>query len=147
VQQTGVVRHVERGRHLGEDRHRALRRQRPLLLEEVAQVGAGHVLHGDVVQAVRLAGLEHLHDVRMLERARIARLAQEALEQVLVALELLTHDLQDRLLLRPLPGGEVDRGHSTHADQALQPVAGDRGADADALGHGAFLPGFRPIGA
>ncbi len=79
---------VERTRHLGQDRQRPLGRERALALENALQVAPLHVAHREVELPVAVAGLVDRDHVRMVERRREARLAQEATPEVVVLGEL-----------------------------------------------------------
>ena len=103
VQVALLVRVRERGADTEHDRervlHRELGRGAPLhLAHDGAQVLALNVLHRDEVGAVDHAEVEHLHDVRVRERRRDARLVEEHLDEPLI----LVHRGQD-----PLDDGEL----------------------------------------
>lgn len=68
VHEVVVMGRVERGSHLGGDAQGGRHRQRTLTVQQRAQVQAGHVAHGDVEDAVGLAGFEDGHDVRVVDR-------------------------------------------------------------------------------
>src|SRR5207344_620295 len=77
----------------------------------------------DVVGVFGLAAVVDRDDVRMVERGRVLRLAPEALDELVVvpvaAVEDLDRDAAPELLVL----GEVDVGHPTRAELALDPVA------------------------
>ena len=75
VHEAAAVRGVERRRDLPDEPHGALGREPALALDELAQVGALHVAHGEVEDAVGLAGLVDGDDVRVVDRGRELRLA------------------------------------------------------------------------
>ncbi len=79
--EAALVRRVERGRHLGNDAGRPRRVELALRRDERAQVGPVHESHGDVEDAVSIAGCEHRNHVRMVERRRQSRLPHEAVAE------------------------------------------------------------------
>jgi hypothetical protein len=65
-----AVRVVERARDLGDDVRRDPEREPPAgRTSDVVEVPARHVLHRHVELGLGAAGIEHAHDVRMVERA------------------------------------------------------------------------------
>ena len=73
---------VEAGTDLAHDVDNFLHRQRAMLAEQPMQGLALDVLHGDVEDAILLAGVVDGDDVGMIERTRRARLVAEAAQQV-----------------------------------------------------------------
>ena len=88
------MRRVERLAGLPHELGRALGLEGPLAPQELAQVDAVHVRHGQVEDAAVVARGDRPHDVRMVERRRELRLAQEALPEPLVVRELGREQLQ-----------------------------------------------------
>ena len=108
--------------------------------DELLQVLAVDVLEDDVLAAVLLAPVDHRDDVRVLELRDGARLALEALDEVVVVVVLLVQDLQRDVALEQGVVGLVDAGHAAVADDLLQLVSScDRLPD-----HGRKLPPSRP---
>ncbi|SCE38330.1 hypothetical protein GA0115253_104728 [Streptomyces sp. Termitarium-T10T-6] len=70
VHQVVVMGGVERGRDLGGDPDGGRQIQRPAAVDEDAQIRARDEPHGDVEQPLRLARLEHRHDVGVVDRGR-----------------------------------------------------------------------------
>ena len=88
---------------------------------------AGDVLHHDEVLAVVLveAEVEHLDDVGMDEPRRGERLAAEARHEGRVVGQVLGQQLDRHVALEALVEGELDGGHATDAEAALDPVPPD----------------------
>ena len=82
------MRRVERRGDLAADPQRALGVDAPDAVEQAGEVAPADVAHRQEQHAVALADAVDRHDVRVLERGRHARLAQEALAEALVAREL-----------------------------------------------------------
>ena len=74
------MRGVQGARDLGEDGDRLARVERPVP-QTLLQVAALDVAHGDVQQLAALARLVDRDDVRMVDRGRQLRLAQEAVAE------------------------------------------------------------------
>ncbi len=124
-----AVRVVERLAHLRDDQAGLRNRHRLLALakalEQLAHVAAGDVLHGDVEVLVVLAELEDLHDVRVRELHRDARLVDEHGDE----LGVLAHGGEDFLdgeqALEPLHAkglGDEHLGHSADGDPLEEQV-------------------------
>ena len=130
----GCVRGVEGGGNLLDDRHRALRRQRPVAAQQLAQVDALDVRHGDVQEAVVLPAGEDPHDVRIGDRGDDLHLAQEPLAEALVARELRREQLQRDG--GPIRGArEIYRSGRALAERPLDPEAGDHCPGLDGEAH------------
>ena len=129
VDEALLVRGVERLGDLGEELDRALRLERTVLRDELGEVGALDVAHGEEEHAVLLARLVDGDDVRVVERGGDPRLAQEALAEALVLGELGRDHLERDLAPETLLLGAVDRAHAAAADERLDVVA--RGARSD----------------
>jgi hypothetical protein len=111
--------------------------------EQLLELGAVDVAHGDVQLAGDLAGVVDRDDVRVVDRGGEAGLAQEALAEALVLRELGGEDLQrDRPLEREVVGAEHD-SHPAAADEGLQPVAGELAAQTGIGPHRAHGGGVR----
>jgi len=80
VDDPSAVRRVQRRRDLFDDGHRALRID-GATVEDLGQGRAADMSHGDVEDAVRLAGLVHRDDVRMIQVRRGPRLVGEPLPE------------------------------------------------------------------
>ena len=94
--------------------------------DEPPQVGAADELHREVEPVVRLAGLVHRDDVRMVERGLEHRLAAEPGGELRVGREVRREHLQrDRALERELRR-LVHDAHPAAPEDALDAVAGDR---------------------
>jgi hypothetical protein len=106
VHDAGRVRVGEAGEHALQHAAHLGQRQLP---HPRPQRPARHVLHRDVRRPVELEELEHRDDVRMAQRARDARLAQEAPDHLSVLA------LQRAELLERGEAVEVDLPHEMHA--------------------------------
>src|SRR5918992_559591 len=96
-----------------------------LALEHALQIVPFDEPHRQVELAVVFARLVDRDHVRMVERCRQARLAQEASPEVPVLGQLRRDQLQGhRPLQRPVPRG-VDHTQSASADQRLHPISGE----------------------
>jgi hypothetical protein len=116
VDEPGAVRGVECAGDLADESDCTFRVEASLLAERLAQVGAVHVRHRQVEQAVILARGQHADDARVVEARGDLRLAQEALAEPLVAAELGREQLQ-RDALAAGPVGEVDGAHRALAER------------------------------
>ena len=96
VDETRLVRRVERLGCLADEVDCARRLERPLLPEHLAKVRALDVLHRQVEATVVLTGYERRYDVRMIEARRQLGLAQEALPEAFVLRDLVAEQLQRR---------------------------------------------------
>ena len=114
--------------HLGADLKRRGHVQPALPLELLLQRAALDELLGEVWHAVVLAGVEHRHDVPVLDVLGDLRLALEAAAKDAVFGEVAAHQLE-----RHQPAVGVDRPvHATHpadAQHRLDPVAPHARAD------------------
>ena len=128
VQQTAGVRGVERAADLPHHRERPRHRERAFALEELLEV-ALDVAHGDVEDAVLVARVVDRDDVRVVERRGGPRLAHEPLAEALVVCELLGQELQRDLVPEAGVLGAIDDAHPAAAEQRLDPVPGELGAD------------------
>jgi hypothetical protein len=125
VDQTAGVRGVQDAGDGGEDRERAWWRQPPVPRDQAAQVDAVDVLHGDVEQPVRLAGVVDRHHVGVGDLPAKAGLAQEAGAEGLVVGEVLAQQLERDVPPEAELLGAVHDAHAAPADQLDQAVAGD----------------------
>ncbi len=125
VHQVVVVCGVEGGRHLGGDPQGGRDGERALPVQQTPQVQSWYVAHGDVEDAVRLAGFEDRHDVRVLDRGGHPRLVGETAPEGVVAGPLGGDQLDRDRAVQAQVLGAVDDGHPTSADHALDLVSGD----------------------
>jgi hypothetical protein len=103
------------------------------------QVAAAQVLHRQEVVTLDLPEVVHLHDVRVLEQRRDARLVDEHLDEVLRGGLLLADALDDELPLetpRSVGDRPVDLGHAPAIDRLYQEVPAEPPA---LLGLGALI--------
>ena len=129
VDEPARVCRVERSGSLLSDPNRTSRFQRALA-EHLLQVGAVDEAHRDVQLAVDLAGVVNGDDIRVLERRRQPRLAQEALPERSIRSEVRGKQLQCDVAVEREIARAVDDPHPAAADDRLDPVPGELGADA-----------------
>jgi hypothetical protein len=141
VDQPSRVRGVERVGDLAEQSHRPGGAERALLAEQPFQVALLDVAHRDVEGPVRLAGVVHGQDVRMLERGRDLGLREEAAPEALVVREVRSNHLQGDLAPQSQVGRAVDSAHPALAGELLDAVAVELGSDPKLFrdGHAALL--------
>ena len=120
---------VEAVRDLLEEGDRARGSERVALRQELPQVGALHVAHGEEERTVFLSRLEDGDDVRVVEGGGHPRLPEEALAEAGVLRELGRDHLERDLA----PEGEflraVDRAHAAAPDERLDVVARELAPD------------------
>ena len=104
---------------------------RPLAVEQRPQIRSLDVAHREVEATVDVACVVDRHDVWVLERHGEFRLAREALAETLIERQLRRHQLQRDCPFQPQVVGAVHDAHSTAADQLVDPVADELGADPD----------------
>ena len=108
------------------ERRRLERRQRAAAGDQVGERLAVDVLHRDVRDAVGLADVEDLDDVRVRQPRGDPPLAEEARAQVVVAGEILGETLERDVAAELDVAGEVDHGHRAVTERPLDLVpAGD----------------------
>src|SRR5205085_3298095 len=81
------------------------------------------VLEDDVGRALVLTGVDHRHQVWVVQARRRPRLAAEALELVRIARDVTMHQLDGDPALQRRVVRAVDGRHATGSDPLLQPVA------------------------
>ncbi len=125
---------IEGARHLREDADR-VRRVQTAALEALLQVTPLDVAHGDEEDVLGRPGLVDRDDVRMVDRRGQLRLAQEAVTERLVLGEAGSQQLERNPPLEPQILGQVDDAHAAQAEQRLDPIAGELGADPRVVAH------------
>ncbi|MFT3925720.1 MAG: hypothetical protein QM778_24475 [Myxococcales bacterium] len=128
VEPLQIVRVVQTARGLRDDANFLLERQAdgPELALCDAQRLPLEILHGDEVATFGLADLVGLHDVRMIQASREARLVEEHVHELFrVSEHVLAQRLHDEQLVKP--GGpqyhrEVDIGHTALTERCDQTV-------------------------
>ena len=130
---------VERAGDLGEDGHGLGRLHGPIG-EAARQVDAVDVAHRQVGRAVELAGLVDRDDVGVVDRGREVGLAVEPRAEVGVVGQLVGQQLERHLAPQFALLGEVDDAHAAAAEDPLDAVRPEVGAEARVgtrRGHGA----------
>ena len=84
-----LVRLLERAADLREDRRGARPRQRAVALDDAREVEPAHELHDQVERVRRVAEVEHLHGVRVMQARDRGGLALEAADDLGVGREIL----------------------------------------------------------
>ncbi len=134
VDEAARVGGVEGTRNLGEDRDR-LRRLERAVPQPLLEVASLDVAHRDEEQLAELAGLVDRDDVRVVDRGRELRLAQEAVAERFVLGEVGGEELERDVALQALVLGQVDDAHAAAAEQGLDAVPGELGADPRVVAH------------
>lgn len=133
VQQPAGMRIVQRDADLAYDVHGSFRGQRPVL-EHLAAVGSGDVLHVDPELVIRASAVVHSHDVPVVQLRREIRLTLEPNLETGVTGQVGAHELECIPARQPGMPGQVDRAHSTGPQD---PVDGESGKErAGRVGHG-----------
>ena len=117
------VGHVERISHLAEQAQRPLVADGLGRVDQLAQVVALDVLHGEEENIVLLARAVDRDDVRMLETRRQLRLEEETPPEAIVPCEVASDDLDRGLAMQMRVLGEIDRTHRTVTEQPLHAEA------------------------
>ena len=125
VHQPALVRGVEGVRDLGHEACRAPRRQAAGARDEEAEALALDEAHRDEQVARVLPRAVDRDDVRVLERRRRGRLADEELTEPRLPGELGQDDLEGHRPLETGLGGAIDDAHAAGAGDRLDAVAGD----------------------
>ena len=124
------VRGLERERDLVRDVERAVQLDRAFLLDQVLERLALEVLHHEVDRAVgRMPKSVTSTMFGWLIDGRRARLAQEAMDRLLVARELRVQHLHRDRLLDVDVLAAVDGAHAAAAEDLVEPVVADRRAE------------------
>ena len=144
VDEPGPVRGVQRVGHLAGDPERAFGVERAVAPQHGAEILAFDVGHGQVERPVVLPSVDHVDNVRLVERSCDLRLAQEAAPKTLV----IRHVRRQQLEGDPLPGlrvlGNVDGAHRARPDQRANAKARDDSTAAN-LRHRSRLSVPRPL--
>jgi hypothetical protein len=120
------VRGIERERDLVGDVERAVQLDRAVFFDQILERLALEELHHEVDRPFgQDAEVGDVDDVRMIDRGRGARFAQEAMDRLLVARELrVQHFHRDRLLDVDVLA-LIDGAHPTAAEDLVEPVVAD----------------------
>ena len=131
MDETFRVCRIQGVRDLAADGERAGRVERALGAQERPQIRSLDEAHREVEATVDVACVVDRHDVRVLERHGELRLAREAFAEALIERQLGRHELQRDRPFQPQVVGAVDDAHAAAADQLLDPIADEVGADLD----------------
>ena len=134
MHKTARVGRIQGARHLRDDADR-VRRVQTAALQALLEVTPLDVAHGDEEDVLGRPGLVDRDDVRMVDRRGQLRLAQEAVTERLVLGEARSQQLERDLPLEPQILGQVDDAHAAQAQQRLDPIAGELGADPRVVAH------------
>ncbi len=134
MHETARVGGIEGARHLCEEAYR-VRRVQTAALEALSQVTPLDVAHGDEEEVLGRAGLVDRDDVGMVDRRGQLRFAQEAVTKRFVLGEAGSQQLERNPPLEPQILGQVDDAHAAPAQQRLDPIAGELGADPRVVAH------------
>ena len=124
-----LVGRVQRLGNLLEQRDRANGVECAFLREQVSQIRAVDVAHGEEQRAVLLSRVEDRDDMRVVERGGNARLAQEALAEAAVIGKVGCDHLERHLAPEALFLSAIDRAHSSSADEPFDQVAREHAPD------------------
>ena len=120
------VRRAQRARHLVDDGDRAQQIEAALARQHGVERFAVQILHHEEDgPVVRLAEVGDVDDVRVIDQARRARLAQEALDRLLAAAVPLVEDLHRDLLADVDVLAAVDDAHAAATHDLAQLVLAD----------------------
>ena len=125
VHQPRRVDGIERIADLGCDPRGAIGAERSRAADERADVITVDVAHDEERDAVRLAGVQHGDHVRVLDRRRAARLAQEALLRLRVVEQLRSDDLERHGSPERDLVGAIHDAHAAAPDDVVDPVPGE----------------------
>ena len=122
MDQAGGMGGVEGARDLVDQGHGPVDGQRTLARDRSFEILARHVAHGDEQLAIGLARLVDRQDVRMVERRRQPRLADEPLADRRDVRGVRPQDLERDMAPEPKVVGEIDRAHPAPTDEPDDPV-------------------------
>ena len=129
VDESLLVRRVQRLGNLLEQGDRANGVECAFLLEQVSQIRAVDVAHGKEERTVLFSSVEDRDDVRVVERGGNARLAQEAFAETAVIGKVGRDHLERHLAPEALLLSAVHRAHSSSADEPFDQVAREHAPD------------------
>ena len=127
VDQPHRVRRVECVGYLGEQPD-AARGIELACADLILERGTLDDAHGDVEALLGLACLVHGGDVGVVDRGLNRALPPKALPELGIAAQLAWQELQRDGAVEGQLRGSVDRAHAAHAQNALDPVAGNDGS-------------------
>ena len=125
----GAVRLLQRGSNLARNRHGALRRHPPVLLEHVGERSPLDVPHRQEAQSLVLPDVVDADHVLVADLAREEKLAAEALDDRGIASQVRAKDFQRGIDVELLVARPIDDPHPSHAGDSEHAIpAGDEGA-------------------
>ena len=146
VEEPALVGRVERRGDLLHQPHDALRLERALSVEDLAQVAALDPPHRDEEEALGLALLVHRDDVRVVDQRGQPGLALEALAEALVGDKRAREHLQRNRAPEPQVLRPVHHPHPATAGKRLDAVPGELAADLEVTPHRPAVVPSRPPG-
>jgi len=114
---------------LGDKQKSPARLHGTLVAQETLQIPTLDQAHDDEELALGLANVVDGDDVGVLERSRELGLLQEALAEALIRHQLRREQLESNVALQARVVGAIDDAHAAGAQQDLDPVAGELGAE------------------
>ena len=122
-----LVAEVQRLARVGDHLDGALRLHRAVGVHDVAQRDAVDVLHHDVgqrpVRRLRLAGVVHRDDRRVVQRGGVLGFAAEPQIEAGIAGQVCAQHLDRDVSVQPHVAGEMDFGHAAEAEDLAEFVA------------------------
>ena len=123
---------VERGCDSADEPDGAIRLERALTLQQLAEIASVDERHCEEQHALGLARVECAHDVRVIELRSQCGLPDEPLPEALVLGQRRDEDLERHLVPRRDVLGQVHVPHGAGAERRAHPEARDERADVDA---------------
>ena len=111
-----------------DETERALGLESAFAAEQLAEIGALDVSHGEVEGSTLLAGSESGDDMGVVETRRKLGLAEETSAEALVPRQLRREQLQRDAPSRSRFRSEVDRAHRPSSEERLHAKAGEESA-------------------
>ena len=141
VDQPARMRRVERLGQLPDELDRPRRLERTLAPQQLREVAAVDVAHGDVQQSVGVTGLVDRDDPGVVDRRGQVRLALEARPEARIARELGREQLQRDLPAEPQVRRPIHDAHAAPTEELLDAIRPDAAANiVDRRGGHVLLP-------
>lgn len=137
-----AMREAEPLEHLHGDKKHQIQRDFQVLLgtarQDLQQILAAHILHGDIILALNLAEIEDLHHIGMVQTYRDFGLVDKHLNELIIVDKAGQNKLDREFFLeagRPESLRAKDLGHTAGADLIKQDISPKFCAFANALNH------------